>query len=136
GIALNNFGNIYAKMKKTGDAKKYYTASLAYYEKDEDDEVIAESALGMARLFENAGHTDSALYYAKQSLDAADRGVFTLYVLDASRFLSGHYESKNKPDSAFHYQKITIAAKDSLFSQEKIKRVQTLSFEERKRQQL
>jgi tetratricopeptide (TPR) repeat protein len=136
GIALNNFGNIYYKMKKPDDAMKYYRASLAYYESDEDDEGIAESTLGMARLFKNTSQNDSALYYAKRSLDAANHGGFTLYKLDASQFLSDHFEAKNKPDSAFHYQKITIAAKDSLFNQEKIKRVQTLSFEERKREQL
>jgi hypothetical protein len=37
--------------------------------------------------------------------------------------------------SAYYYQGITIAAKDSLFSQEKVREVQNLSFTEKIRQQ-
>jgi tetratricopeptide (TPR) repeat protein len=136
GIALNNFGNIYAKMKLYDSAMANYRASLSYYENSEDDEGIAESTLGMARLFRISRQNDSALFFAKRSLDVAGKGGFTSYELDASQFLADHYESQRKLDSAFHYLKLTIAARDSLFSQEKIKRVQTLSFEERKRQQL
>lgn len=141
-IAFNNLGNVYSKLYKKDPAMyplsmamNFYRSSLDLYEKNDDDEGTAESTLGIARLFNTTNQNDSALYYAKLSLDAAERGGFTIYTLDASQFLSDHYEAKNKLDSAFHYQKITIAAKDSLFSQEKIIRVQSLSFEERKRQQ-
>ncbi len=134
-IALNNFGNIYYKMNEPKEAMKNYRSSLYYYQNEGDDEGIAEASLGMARLFRNTKQNDSVLYYAKQSLAAADRGNFNLYKLDASRFLTDHYKAKNRLDSAFFYQQITIETKDSLFNQEKIKRVQTLSFEERKRQQ-
>lgn len=65
----------------------------------------------------------------------AKQGGFTIRLLNASNFLSAYYKSLQNTDSAFAYQEITIAAKDSLFSQEKIKEVQNLSFTEQLRQQ-
>ncbi|HLG39070.1 MAG TPA: tetratricopeptide repeat protein [Chitinophagaceae bacterium] len=142
-IALNNLGNIYSKMHlqrplmyPASIAMGFYRSSIDLCVAEEDYEGIAESALGMARLFKKANRMDSALHYAKQSLDAAESGNFTIYKINACRFLTDYYSEKNRLDSAFHYQQITIKFKDSLFSEEQIKRVQTLSFEERKRQQL
>lgn len=135
GIALNNLGNIYSKMNQGTIAMEFYKSSLSYYEKDNDDEGICETTLGMARLFQKNGFPDSALYYAKRSVLTAQQSGFTKYMLDASQFLTGYYKNKNNIDSAFIYQEITIAANDSLFSQEKTKQVHSLSFSEKIRQQ-
>ena len=56
-------------------------------------------------------------------------------MLNASSFISDYFKGQNWLDSAYHYQEITIAAKDSLFSQEKVRQVQNLSFLEQIRQQ-
>jgi tetratricopeptide (TPR) repeat protein len=135
GIALNNLGNIYSKLKKTDTAMQYYKLSLHYYENENDDIGICESSLGMARLFLNSNVRDSALHYAKRSLDTARQRKFTKYFLDASQFLSGYYKAFHQMDSAFAYQDTTILAKESLFSQEKMKQIQILSFAEKIRQQ-
>jgi len=55
--------------------------------------------------------------------------------MDATSFLTDYYKRANNVDSAFAYQSATIAAKDSLFNQEKIKQIQNLSFQETLRQQ-
>ncbi|MEI9944706.1 MAG: tetratricopeptide repeat protein [Chitinophagaceae bacterium] len=135
GIALNNLGNIYSKMNEVAAAMQFYRSSLFYYEKDNDDEGICETTLGMARLFQQSGITDSALYYAKQSVTIAKQSGFTKYLLDASRFLTDYYKSKKNIDSAFLYKEISTAANDSLFDEEKIKQVHALYFSEKLREQ-
>ena len=135
GIALTNLGNINAKMGHDSLAGSYYQQSIPYLEADNNDEALCEATLGMANLFKKAGQSDSAFYYARQSLAAAERGGFTKRLFDASNFLSAYYENKLLIDSAFIFQKISISAKDSLFSQEKVKAMQNLSFAENIRQQ-
>ena len=135
GVALNNFGNIYSKMDKDATAMKNYRLSLPYSIKEEDDDALCESYLGMASLFRKAGQADSCLYYAKLSLATAQKASFISRVMDATNFLTSYYTSINDIDSAFVYQSATIAAKDSLFSQEKAREIQNLSYEETLRQQ-
>jgi len=135
GVALNNFGNIYSKMGNGATAMKNYRLSLPYSINEEDDDALCESYLGMASLFRKAGQADSCLYYAKLSLTTAQKASFISRVMDASNFLTSYYTSINDIDSAFVYQSATIAAKDSLFSQEKAREIQSLSYEETLRQQ-
>ena len=135
GTSLNNLGNICSKMGNDTAAMRNYRSSNAYYREERDDAGLCETYLGMAKLFQKAGNADSSLYYAKLSLTIAQNGGFTNYVLDASKFLTGYYTSMYNVDSAFAYQSIAIAAKDSLFSQEKQHQFQSLSFDEATRQQ-
>ena len=89
----------------------------------------------MAVLFKKKMQTDSALFYARESLAVARHSGFTKRVHEASYFLSAFYESMHRVDSAYAYQKITSNAKDSLFSQEKEREIRNLSFSELSRQQ-
>jgi len=135
GVALNNFGNIYSKMGNDATAMKNYRLSLPYSIMEEDDDALCESYLGMAGLFRKAGQADSCLYYAKLSLTTAQKASFISRVMDATNFLTSYYTSINNIDSAFVYQSATIAVKDSLFSQEKAREIQSLRYEETLRQQ-
>jgi tetratricopeptide (TPR) repeat protein len=134
GIALTNLGNIHAKMGQDADAIGFYRQSIPVLLAEDNDDAVCESAIGLAKLFKKEGKADSALYYAHQSLVAAVKGGFTKRILDAGTFLTAYYESISLINSAFAYQKISIAAKDSLFSQEKVKEMQNLSFAEQIRQ--
>jgi two-component system, NtrC family, sensor kinase len=55
--------------------------------------------------------------------------------MNASNFLTGYYTSMHNVDSAFVYQSAMIAAKDSLFSKEKLRQFQNISLAETQRQQ-
>jgi tetratricopeptide (TPR) repeat protein len=134
GVALNNLGNIYSKMGSDDLAMGYYRQSLHCSDLAQDYDNLCESTLKIARLLKKSGQVDSALVYVHLSLSVAQHSGFTKRILDASNFLSGFYEGINKVDSAFAYQKITIAAKDSLFSQEKEKALRSISFSEQTRQ--
>ncbi len=135
GIALNNLGNIYSKMEQPGVAMANYNLCLPYFIQAEDEEGLCEAYLGIAALFRSSGNTDSSLYYAKLSLAHAQKAGFILWVMNASNFLTDYYTSIHNVDSAFAYQSATIAAKDSLFNQQKQREMQSLSFDETMRQQ-
>jgi two-component system NtrC family sensor kinase len=135
GAATNNLGNIYSKINKPLVALNYYHASIPYTTKANDDDALCETTFGMAKIYGQLGKPDSSLYYAKQSIVAGQRSRLTSRVLDASQFLTAYFKQRGQLDSALHYQDISVAAKDSLFNQEKNKEVQSLAFAERQRQQ-
>jgi len=135
GISLNNLGNIHSKLGQDVIAMSYYSSCLPLYLSEDDDDGLCEAYLGMAKLFRKAGNTDSALYYAKLSLQYGKSGGFTVRIMDASNFVTNYYISIHNIDSAFVYQRATIEAKDSLFSQEKQREFQSLAFDETMREQ-
>jgi len=135
GITLNNLGNIYSKMGQDEVAMANYKLSIPFFLKNDDFEGLTEAYLGMAKLFRNGGKADSSFYYAKLSLEFGKKGGFPTRVMDASNFLTEYYISVNNVDSAFAYQSAAIAAKDSIFSQEKQRVFQSLTFDESMRQQ-
>jgi signal transduction histidine kinase len=135
GTALNNLGNIYSKMGNDAAAMRNYKSGIPYLKEVAFDQALCEVYLGMAKLFQKSGNKDSTLYYAKLSLATAQKDRLTSNVMDASNFLTGYYTSMNNVDSAFVYQSAMIAAKDSLFSQDKQRAIQSISFDEATRQQ-
>ena len=135
GTALNNLGNINAKAKQNNLAIEYYRLSFPYFIKTEDYDGLCESYLGSAKVFKEVGNPDSSLFYAKKSYNTAVSQGFLKFVLDASTFISKYFQGRNQIDSAFAYQQIMITAKDSLFSQEKVKQLQSLTINETLRQQ-
>lgn len=135
GMTLNNMGNIYSKMKQPEIAMEFYRSALPNLRFAADDDAICECSLGMANLFREKGNQDSCLYYARLSAATAQRGGFTKRLLNAGNFLADYYKSIQNIDSAYLYLHLTVAAKDSLFSQEKSKQIQNLSFAEMLRQQ-
>ncbi len=134
GGTLNNLGNIWSKMHKPDSALYYYRKAIPLEKQADYGNAQCETFLGMAKIFGRLGMQDSSLYYARQSIATGQRGGFTSYVLSASQFLTGYFEQQGRLDSAYRYQKVFIAAKDSLYSQEKTKEFQNLSFAERQRQ--
>lgn len=113
----------------------YYWRSIPYQELSNDENGICETELGMARLFRQQGQDDSCLYYAGLSYASTKKNGFTGYLLKASNFLADYYKEHHNVDSAYFYLSTVIEAKDSMFSQEKIRAVQNLGFEESMRQQ-
>jgi hypothetical protein len=135
GIALNNLGNIHSKMRQGNIARSYYHQSLSLIKDNLDHEAICETTLGLAKIFADAGNADSALYYGRLSMASAVASGFTKRLLNATSFLANYFKNRNFLDSAYHYQEMTIAAKDSIFSEEKIRKVQNINFQEQIRQQ-
>jgi tetratricopeptide (TPR) repeat protein len=135
GLALNNLGNIYLKMQEPAVAMSDYRMSMFYLLHLNMDDVFCETTLGIAKILQQEGRDDSCVYYAKLSYFTAKKDGFTKYELSSGTFLADYYKKHHVVDSAYGYLSLVIAAKDSIFSQEKTKAIQTLSFDETIRQQ-
>jgi tetratricopeptide (TPR) repeat protein len=135
GIALNNLGNIYSKMHQPLIAMDNYRRSIPYLLQSNEENNICEPTLGMAKLFQLQKQNDSCLHYARLSYEIAQKDGFAKLVLNAGKFLADYYKQHRVVDSAYAYLSIVNEVKDSLYSMEKIREIQNLSFEETIRQQ-
>jgi tetratricopeptide (TPR) repeat protein len=135
GASLYFLGAIHFETGLYPLAFDFFRLSIPYSENANDYLTLSQISLGMAKLFEKSGENDSTLYYARRAMSIAQEKGFMKDVLDASLFISHFFEGKQKLDSAFIYQKIAITANDSLFSQKKQRELQSLSFDEKLRQQ-
>ena len=89
----------------------------------------------LASLFKKIGMEDSAIVYSKKVIAEGLKASFPSDVQDASKLLADIYKSKHFTDSAFKYLELMLVAKDSFYSEEKLKQLQNLSFNEQLRQQ-
>jgi two-component system NtrC family sensor kinase len=145
GKTASLIGDIYSRSGKLDQAMNFFHISISYCSKIndsllhsgilKDNIAICDDYLGIADIFKKENRTDSCLYYATKSLAIAEQDRFTLQVLNASNFLTGYYKQRKMFDSAFAYQQLSIDAKDSLFSSQKIMQFQNISFSEQMRQQ-
>ncbi len=113
----------------------YFRQAISFIKKADDDDILCEIYVGVASLFRKTVQFDSCLHYARLAYVTAKNGGFTKRMYDAARFLSQYYEENKNTDSAFVYLRVTMTTRDSLFSQEKIKRIFTISFEQKQREQ-
>jgi signal transduction histidine kinase len=135
GCALTNLGETQSGLDEKAVALQYFRRAVPYLQKAEDDDIVCEVYLDIAILFGKTHQPDSSLKYAQLAFAIAKAGGFTKRIYDASIFLTDYYKNNRIIDSAFAYQNIAIAAKDSLFSKEKQREIQKLSYRETIRQQ-
>jgi len=134
GTSLNNLGNIYLKQKDYKSALSYYKKSAPILEQVSDLNTLAECNLGLAKVFNTEGKMDSSIYYVKKVYDLAIKNEFFARAVDAGSFLAKLYKEKNKIDSAYAYQEISVNLSDSIDSKERAKEVQSITIAEEFRQ--
>jgi tetratricopeptide (TPR) repeat protein len=129
-------GVIYSKMGKKGLAEEFFRKSFQLLNSEENDiRLLARAYCEFAEHFDRFNQVDSSIYYASKALWLDQRFNLLVQQLRASTLLTKLYKQENKIDSAFKYQQIMINTRDSIFSLEKINRMQTLEFNEQLRQQ-
>ncbi len=101
----------------------------------DDPEMLSMSYLSTAKLYHKYARQDSAEYYAKKALETATAGKYEQDVLNAGKVLYTYYDEDHNLPEAYKYFKLTTAAKDSLYSQDKVKQLLSIDFEEKQRQQ-
>jgi two-component system NtrC family sensor kinase len=116
-------------------ALQYYRQALVSEKAVDDAENLSIAYLSIARLYHKNKLQDSALYYGQKALDAAAAGNFKQDVLNAGKALYQYYDEAHDLPQAFKYFKLTTTIKDSLYSQDKVKQLLTLDFNEKQRQQ-
>jgi tetratricopeptide (TPR) repeat protein len=128
------FGKIYAKKGDIKQAMSFYRQAIRMDIATCLYKDLMEIYNGMAKLFITMGYTDSAIFYAKQTLFLGRKTVYPLSILQGSTLLSEIYLSNHNADSAVKYLILTSEIKDTLLNQEKTRNIQNLAFEEEKKQ--
>ena len=123
----------FAKNNNT-QARAFYRLSIAASLKDKLFVSLYEAYYRMALLFQKTSQPDSIVHYAKLALTYGQKSENLAGVLKASQFLTTFYEGHDDTEALYYY-KIAVVAKDSLYSQDKIRQLLTLSFEEKEKTQ-
>jgi signal transduction histidine kinase len=135
GAILNTFGESYVALNNTALASKYYRLSIPYAQAIRDNEVLSSNYYGLAKVFKQQDMLDSSIYYARKALSISQEAPFLKQVMETSAFLTEIFKTKKQFDSAFKYQELSVATKDSLFNVENVRKVQGLKLQELQRQQ-
>ncbi|HLX93919.1 MAG TPA: tetratricopeptide repeat protein, partial [Puia sp.] len=135
GCALTNLGETHMGTSENSLALEYLRLAIPHLQEAVDDDILCEAYMQMAMIFAKTGKRDSCLHFAQLSFATAQKSSFTKRMYDASSFLARYYKDHKNVDSAFAFQQIQMNMKDSLFSQEKVKEIENLTFQEKLRQQ-
>jgi signal transduction histidine kinase len=122
-------GKIQEKLNNTNAAFRYYHQSIDDLLKFKNSKDLAGAYNGMAALFLKIGQTDSCIQYATAALEFAQQRKYNEELIEASSILASAYENRN-PAQALIYYKEAANAKDSLFSIEKQRKLNTYKFNE------
>ena len=128
-------GNIYSK---TGDypiALAYYRSGAAMAIRDDIKKDVMDNYSGAAITFKKMGQLDSSIFYANKVLELSKVARNISVKLDVLNLLADVYKLKHNTDSVAKYLERTIETKDSLFNQQKVMQVQSMTFNEELRQQ-
>ncbi len=108
-------GNIYAKKANYPLALNYYRTGYWFAIQDKLNINLMEICNGLAETFAKTGQTDSAIYYAKQTLLIGQSTAYPITILNASSLLSDIYKAQHVTDSLVKYTDLATSTKDSLF---------------------
>ena len=134
GLAQVGLGNVNAEAGQDSIALKNYRSALPFLNDGTNNDVLCETALGFANVFQKTKMPDSALRYARLAFEIARKDGFLSRELDAANFISRFYKANNKLDSAFVYMEQAVMLQDSLKGQSKTREAMIISTNEQIRQ--
>jgi tetratricopeptide (TPR) repeat protein len=134
GASLLGMGNVESSIGNDSIAMNNYRSALFFLNDGTNNDMLCETALGLANIFQKNGQPDSALHYARLAFVTGKKDGFLSRELDAAGFLSHYYKSKKNYDSAFNYIELTVALQDSLKGQAKTREAMIISSNEQLRQ--
>ncbi|WP_201987042.1 tetratricopeptide repeat-containing sensor histidine kinase [Hymenobacter rubidus] len=133
-LALRNMGAVQARLGHYAAASDYYYRTLRETYRTNDFRNRAMAQYQLALLYQTLHQPDSSLRYAQRALRAGQRVQYRLVVMDAGDLLAQLCQKRHNADSAFHYQSLAGAARDSLFGPEKVRQLQRLALSEQQLQ--
>jgi two-component system NtrC family sensor kinase len=132
-LLYNSFGQLYMAKRNDAEAMIYFRKGIPYSVKNHAYANLSSELLGIADIFKKAGQRDSSIAYARQALLFAQQVNFQKGIMEAGQLLSNQYDSIDKTE-AYHFFKISVTARDSMFNAEKVRQVQNLVSLEQQRQ--
>ena len=135
GPVQRDLGEVQAEKADKAGALQFFRQAVISNKAVDDGEDLSIAYLSMANLYHKYKQQDSTEYYAQKALETAAAGKFEQDVLNAGKVLYTFYDEDHNLPQAYKYFKITTAAKDTLYSQDKVKQLLSLDFDEKERQQ-
>src|SRR5207237_6642134 len=112
----------------------FFRQSIPVLTLEENQKDLAGAYNNIATLFAKLKQSDSTFSYAWEALYIAHARQYTREFMIANLILASAYEPLNT-DSAFKHYKLAMAAKDSLYSEEKQRQISNYKFSEELHQQ-
>ena len=134
GTTLYVLGDVALAQNDPNRAYSFYRQSVAVLIKQNAYIGLDEVCYRLATFYQKTAQKDSALHYAKLSLLYSQKSASPKAVLQSSQLLTKLYKGKNDTE-ALRYYEIAVAAKDSLYSQDKMKQLLSLTFDEKQQAQ-
>ncbi|GAB3915533.1 tetratricopeptide repeat-containing sensor histidine kinase [Larkinella terrae] len=131
---LYQLGDLQLKRHDTTAALAYYRRGLVAARESNTTVILADIYLRIATVYQAKGPIDSCIVNARRALLAGQQSGYLNVILSTSELLTKLYEGRDNTQ-ALGYYKVAVAARDSLFSQEKLKQLLTLGFEEQQHRQ-
>ncbi len=138
GVSLSTLAENYMAAKEYDITIPFLRKSMEYYLTQKGDQNkfgILYVNNDFAQAFFGRKQYDSATYYAHLSIQLSDPLGYKEQTLRSYEYLYKIFEETKKQDSVNKYFRLAMTAKDSLFSIEKTKSIEALSFREELRQQ-
>jgi two-component system NtrC family sensor kinase len=127
---LRHFGRVYYEMGKLDIAMNYLRQAIASTAYREEPGFCDRY---MAFIFRDKNQLDSAKIYAEKSLKAMQIAKTNFQLVETLTLLCELYKNEN-PAKSLQYLLLANAARDSLFSKDKIKQLNNLAYEEQERE--
>lgn len=112
--SLGNMGMVYANTGQTGLAEKNINEAISILETAGDYYPICVYLVSMCDIYVQKGDEQTALNYAKKSLQLAEKYGLKEQISDANLKLSELYEKSGNTAESFRYYKNYIAYRDSV----------------------
>lgn len=134
-----NLASIYLGLANVYTANKEFDLAYSYYKKAIDiatkfgSQSVGIAYLRYALYFDKTNRRDSAIFYARQSVERATQLDQKSTLVKAAKLLSTFYE-KSDANEALRYYKIAAQTNDSIFSQVTAAKLQSMEYAEMERQ--
>ena len=126
GLPYILFGDLHSSMRHYSLALEYYRLALAARPALLDS---IDCQNKIAKLYKQTHQNDSAIWYSHLSLSSAERNGFQKELGVAYSILKDIYKNEQRLDSAFVYQELMLAVKDSIFATEKLNEIKIIQFD-------
>lgn len=134
-FTLETLGNIEEKLGNHQLAIAYLTLSVQNAIEGNVKRELAEACTSLSKIYFKINRPDSAYHYASFVISNDPGYFYKLGIVNASDLLEQYFEGKGILDSALFYYKLSASTREKILSEEKIRQVQNLQFNERIRQQ-
>jgi len=134
-FSLKTLGNIEEKLGNRQLAIAYLTLSVKNAIAGNVKRELAEACTSLSKIYMGSNQPDSAYRYASVVISSDPGFFYKLGIANASELLEQYFEKKRILDSALFYYKLAVSTRDKILSEDEIRQVQNLQFNEKIRQQ-